>query len=271
MGTDKATAIREQNASADADVDVDVDVERRSVLGRVDCIIGAFDEANQVMSLNELTQRTELPKSTVHRFAEQLYTIGWLEREVSGYRVGMRLFEVGGLATRRTRLCELAFPHLQALAIQSGFAVQLAILDGGEIVYLERIPMGGFYLPTREGGRYPAYCTGLGKVMLAYDDDAATSVLDGTLPRRTPNTICSPEALRCELEQIRQRGLAFDRQESFQGLACVAAPVRSQGRAIAAVSVTGPSDRINVAGLAPFVRKTAHAIWTEKFGSRRWA
>ncbi|HWL44793.1 MAG TPA: IclR family transcriptional regulator [Ilumatobacter sp.] len=254
---------------ADYDVLPADEADRRSVLGRVDVIFGAFDERNQVLSLNELTQRTVLPKSTVHRFAEQLRQIGWLEREVSGYRIGMRMFEVGGLAMRRSRLCEIAAPHLQALAVKTGFAVQMAILDGTDVVYLERIPMAGLVLPSREGGRIPAYCTGLGKAMLAFDDDAAQVVSKMRLEQRTANTICSPVHLANELRRIRDRGWAFDHQESYRGLACVAAPVRSNGRAIAAISVTGPVDRIDVQGLAPLVHTAAGTIWADRFGHKR--
>lgn len=241
----------------------------RSVLGRVDCIIGAFDDVNRVLTLNELTQRTELPKSTVHRMVEQLRRIGWLEREVSGYRVGMRLFEVGGLASRRNQLCESAYVHLHTLSTATGFAVQLAILDGTDVVYLERIPMGGFQLPTREGGRMPAYCTALGKAMLAFDPEATADAMTQRLPRRTSRTLVSADALSADLERIRSTGLAFDQQESYDGLACVAAPVRNAGRAIAAVSVTGPVSRIDLHAVAPHVRNAVEAIWNDRFPGQR--
>ncbi len=238
---------------------------RRSVLGRVDCIIGAFDRADGALSLHELTERTGLPKSTVHRMVDQLIGIGWIEREVSGYRIGMRLFEIGGLASRRSRLSDLAYPHLHSLSVATGLAVQMAILDGVDVVYMERIPMRGFRLPTRQGGRQPAYCTALGKAMLAFDDETAAEVLRQDLPGRTPRTLTTPRELGTELERISETGLAFDHQESYEGLACVAAPVRGSGRAIAAVSVTGPVTRIDLHAVAPLVRGTAVAIWNERF------
>ncbi len=142
----------------------------------------AFDMGEQVLTLGELSQRANLPKSTVHRLVEQLRAIGWVERDHSnGYRVGMRLFELGGLAMQRNQLRDTAFPHLHALATTTGLAVQLGVLDRGEVVYLERIVLGGFTLPTRLGGRMPAYCTGLGKAMLAFDDAAADDVLVSAL------------------------------------------------------------------------------------------
>ena len=241
------------------------DEPRRSVLGRVDSIIGAFDGADGALSLHELTERTGLPKSTVHRMVDQLVAIGWVEREVSGYRIGMRLFEIGGLASRRSRLSDLAYPHLHSLSVATGLAVQMAILDGVDVVYLERIPMRGLQLPTRQGGRQPAYCTALGKAMLAFDEETAAEVLAQELPGRTPRTLTTARELETELERIAETGLAFDHQESYDGLACVAAPVRSSGRAIAAVSVTGPVTRIDLHAVAPLVRNTAAAIWNERF------
>lgn len=241
---------------------------RRSVLGRVDCIIGAFDGSDGALTLHELTERTGLPKSTVHRMVDQLASIGWIERDLSGYRIGMRLFEIGGLAERHRRLSDVAHPHLHALSAATGHAVQMAILDGSDVVYLERIPVRDFALPTRQGGRQPAYCTALGKAMLAFDPDAAAEVLAQDLPRRTPRTLTDPRHLAIELERVAGDGLAHDHQESYEGLACVAAPLRNSGRAIGAVSVTGPVDLIDLHGVGPLVRHTATTIWNERFPRR---
>lgn len=237
----------------------------RSVLGRVDTIIGAFHDFDGVLTLHELTERTGLPKSTVHRMVNQLDHLGWLERDYDGYRVGMRLFEIGGLAARRRRLSESAYPHLHALAATTGFAVQLGILDGTEVVYLERIATGDFPLPTREGGRQPAYCTALGKAMLAFDKEATADVIAEGFPQRTPTTLTESGLLEAELARIAETGLAFDHQEAYKGLACVAAPLRNSGRAIAAVSVTGPVAQIDLHAMAPLVQSTAEAIWNDRF------
>lgn len=243
----------------------DTDTQGRSVLGRIDSILRAFDDSDQVLSLHEITLRTGLPKSTAYRMVEQLSQMGWLERDFSGYRVGMRLFEIGGLATRRRRLTEAALPHLHALSVSTGFAVQLGILDGPEVVYLHRIAPGDFSLPTREGGRQPAHCTALGKAMLAFDPETADEVLERELPRRTSTTLTSPDDLAAELARVAEDGLAFDLEEAYEGLACVAAPLRNSGRAIAAVSVTGPADRIDLLAVAPHVQSTAQAIWRDRF------
>ena len=158
----------------------------RTVLGRIATIMDAFDQGEQVLTLCDLSRHVNLPKSTVHRLVEQLRGLGWLERDHrNGYRIGMRLFELGGLALQRNQLRDAAFPHLYALATKTGLAVQLGVLDRGEVVYLERFVVGGFSLPTRLGGRMPAHCTALGKAMLAFDDLAADEVMGAALARRT--------------------------------------------------------------------------------------
>jgi DNA-binding IclR family transcriptional regulator len=239
----------------------------RTVLGRISTIMDAFDHGDQVLTLIDLSQRANLPKSTVHRLAEQLRTIGWLERDYNGYRIGMRLFELGCLALQRNELRDAAFPHLYALAAKTGLAVQLGVLDRGEVIYLERVLVGGYRLPTRLGGRMPAYCTALGKAMLAFDDAAADAVLEHELPRRTPFTITQPDQLRANLAEVRQSGVAYDFKESFDLFGCVAAPIRNSGRAIGAVSVTGPVARMEWDAVAEAVQQTAAAIWAARFGA----
>jgi len=239
-----------------------------TVLGRSAAIMEAFDGAQQVLSLADLNKRTRLPKSTLHRLVDQLCQVGWLERDHGGYRVGLRMFEFGTLAVDGNRLHEAAFPHLQALASRTGLAAQLAILDHAEVVYLERIVVGPIRLPTRRGGRKPAYCTALGKAMAAYDDDAVRAVMAAPMPRKTTQTITEPAALRTELRRVRETGVAYDRGEAYEELVCVAAPIRSSGHAIAAVSVTGLAGRMRWSVMTEAVRGTAAAIWNANLNVR---
>lgn len=233
----------------------------RTVLGRVASIMEAFNTGQQVLSLGDLSERTGLPKSTLHRLADQLCDIGWVERDPGGYRVGMRLFELGTLAVEGNRLQEAAFPHLQSLANKTGMSAQLAILDETEVVYLDRIAVGPFRLPTRRGGRKPAYCTALGKAMAAFDDEAIRVVTSSRMPRKTANTITDPLVLRTELNRVREVGVAFDRGEAYAELVCVAAPIRGSGCAVGAVSVTGPAGRMRWSMASEAVHDTAVAIW----------
>jgi DNA-binding IclR family transcriptional regulator len=237
-----------------------------TVLGRSASIMAAFNGAAQVLSLADLNKRTGLPKSTLHRLVDQLCQIGWLERDHGGYRVGLRMFEIGTLAVDGNRLHEAAFGHLQALAARTGLAAQLAILDQAEVVYLERIVVGPIRLPTRRGGRKPAYCTALGKAIAAYDDDAIDVVTSAPMPRKTAKTITEPAALWAELKRVRDTGVAIDRGEAYPELVCAAAPIRGSGRAIGAVSVTGPAGRMRWNVVAEAVRGTASAIWNANVG-----
>ena len=149
--------------------------------------------------------------------------------------------------------------------------VQLGVLDGHEVVYLDKI--GGHASSTvvsRLGGRLPASCTGLGKAMLAHSsDDTVASAIERGLDRRTPNSIVDLGDFRRELAEIRRVGLAFDREEAQSGIVCVAAPIRGSGRAIAALSITGPADRKDVVErMGPAVAAAAAGVWRTLFPSR---
>lgn len=234
----------------------------RSLVSKLDAILAAFADHDRALSLSEISHRVGLPKSTVHRLADQLCSVGWLQRNSGGYRVGLKLLELGGVALQRNSLRETAYRHLYPLAKRTGLAVQLAILDHDAVVYLERVLLTVLDLPTRVGGREPAYCTALGKAMLAFEDPATRSTALAHLPRRTETTITDPRAMDAELEGIRRRGIAVDRGEGYRGVACVAAPIRSSsGRAIGAVSVTGPIALVRPQALLQEVRNTAAAVW----------
>lgn len=241
-----------------------------SVLRRAALILDVFDGTAPVLSLGDLVDGTGLPKSTVHRLADQLVELSWLERVAGGYRVGLRLFEVGGLAERRKRLVDRSAPYLQQLSAVTGWAVHLGVLHDTDVIYLLKLPIKGLAVPTRDGGRMPAHCTGLGKAMLAWSsDDQVDRVVGAGLERRTPTTIVDPGAFRSELAAIRERGVAYDRDEACAGLSCVAAPIRGSGRAIGAISVTGFSGRFDFESVEAKVRGAAAGIWRDLFGSPR--
>jgi DNA-binding IclR family transcriptional regulator len=238
------------------------DSQTSTVVGRLEAILASFEGCDHALALSEISHRVGLPKSTVHRLASQLCAVGWLERNSGGYRVGLRLLELGSVALQRTGLREAAFRHLHSLAQRTGLAVHLGILDGDEVVYLDRVATTRVSLPTRVGGRMPAYCTALGKVMLAFEDQARQAAVVTTMKRRTEFTITEPRAMQAALDNARQTGCAYDREEGYRGIVCIAAPIRSGGRAIGAVSVTGPVARMRAHSLVHEVRSTAAAVWS---------
>jgi DNA-binding IclR family transcriptional regulator len=240
---------------------------RESMAGRISLIVDAFDVNTPTLTLGQLTDRTGLPKSTVHRMADQLVDLRWLERTPTGYRLGMRFFEVGGLvATRNLR--ERALPFLQDLQRATQNPVHLGVLEGHDVVILEKVwGHGAPVLPTRVGGRMHAHCTAIGKVLLAFaGEQAVESVITAGLEPRTGHTIVVPDLLRQELAAVRTASWGFEDEENVVGLHCVAAPIRGAGRAIAAVSVTGPIHKLDISHAAPLVRRCATDIWTELFG-----
>ena len=232
-----------------------------TVVGRLEAILAAFEGCDHVLALSEISHRVGLPKSTVHRLANQLCSVGWLERNSGGYRIGLRLLELGSVALQRTGLREAAFRHLHSLSQRTGLAVHLGILDQGEVVYLDRVAATRAAVPSRVGGREPAYCTALGKAMLAFEKPASQSAALRQLPRRTEFTIVEQRVMQGVLHSARQTGIAYDREEAYPGIGCVASPIRSGERVIGAVSVTGPIARVRAHSLVHDVRNTALAIW----------
>ena len=245
-----------------ADAGRDEDGQASTVVGRLEAILASFDGCDHALGVSEISHRVGLPKSTVHRLASQLCAVGWLERNSGGYRVGLKLLELGSVALQRTGLREAADKHLHSLAMRTGLVVHLGILDHGEVVYLDRVTTTRVSLPTRVGGREPAYCTALGKVMLAFEDPASQASALARSRRRTEFTIIEPRAIQAVLDSARQTGIAYDREEAYKGLGCVASPIRRGDRVIGAVSVTGPIARIRAHSLVHEVRNTALAIWS---------
>ena len=247
---------------ADTEAGKEDDGQASTVVGRLEAILASFDGEDHALGLSEISHRVGLPKSTVHRLANQLCAVGWLERNSGGYRVGLKLLEMGSVALQRTGLREAAYKHLHSLAQRTGLVVHLGILDHDEVVYLDRVTTSRVSLPTRVGGREPAYCTALGKAMLAFEAPARQASALTSSRRRTEFTIVEPRAIQAALDNARQTGVAYDREEAYKGLGCVASPIRSGDRVMGAVSVTGPIARIRAHSLVHEVRNTAIAIWS---------
>ena len=151
------------------------------------------------------------------------------------------------LAGGRLALRDAALPILQEVCAVTRETANLAVLDGGEVLYLEKlVGRSPVVTPSRVGGRMPALCTALGKVLTAFSaPEVGEQVIESGLAARTPNTVTSPSALRRELARVRGEGIGFDREETVTGVRCVAAPVlATDGTCVAAVSITAPADRL---------------------------
>lgn len=225
-------------------------------------ILDAFEGDSALLGVSEIARRSGLPKSTAFRLTTSLEQKGYLERVGDRYRLGLRLFELGNMVSwcRPRRLRETALPFMCDLFRQTGKTVHLAVLDGTDALYLERIHGHKAVNPaSRVGGRLPAYCTGVGKALLAYNPESAMRVMAQPLVPRTPYTITSHQVLAEELVRIRQTGIAYDREENSLGITCVAAPILLDDRAIGAVSVTC-APATDVERYVPAVRAAALGI-----------
>lgn len=234
-----------------------------SVLCKVRLILEAFLPEEDALTLAELTRRSGVPKPSVYRISQELIAWGVLERYGCGYRLGMRLFELGQLVPRQRMLREVAHPFLEELARTTQETVHCAVRDGHEVLYVEKL--GGHRLvgrPSRTGGRMPLHCTATGKVLLAYAPTAVSqTVLTQPLPRLTSRTVVAPARLRSELASIRLAGYAVESEETRLGYLSVAAPVIDGNRCVrAAVSVTAPTARTKVDKLVAAVRGAADQI-----------
>ncbi|WP_369690156.1 IclR family transcriptional regulator [Nocardia inohanensis] len=258
------TPMRAKDSRAGAEVPV-------SMIERMTLILDAFDASTPTLTLLGLVERTGLPRSTVHRILDQMIKLRWLAHTSGGYRLGMRALELGGLTADHNEIRDAVSPLLHELSQRTGMVGHLAVLDGRDVVYLDKA--GGRFaasLPTRLGGRMPAHATGVGKAMLAcLEPNIAEAALRVRLPRLTPRTICEPEALARELQQIRMRqGVAIDREEAVVGIACVAAPLRGRGTAPAALSLSGRADGMSYDRLARVVLEVAHEAGRTLFPRR---
>ena len=231
---------------------------QRSSLGRADAILNAFDDAHPTMSLNAIVANTGLPKTTVHRTVEKMIELGWLRRDRHRYSIGTRFFEVSLSTLPRVPLRAAARSHLEVLRAATDDTIHLAVLDGPNARYVEKLT-GTWPGATRVGGRLPAHCTAVGKALLAFGPVTALDhVLRAGLAARTPTTIVGRDRLHAELARIRIDGVAYDREECEVGVACVAAPVRGpEDDCVAAISITGSASALHLDLLATAVRATA--------------
>jgi DNA-binding IclR family transcriptional regulator len=238
-----------------------------SMVERMSLILDAFASPTTRLTLEQVARATHLPRSTSHRILDQLVKLDWLAHTAFGYSLGRRALGLGGGDKVDDELRAAAAPYLHDLQVRTGMVAHLATLDEAEVCYLDKI--GGRFagvVPSRVGGRAPAYCTALGKSMLAWlEPEEVDRLLAGGLNRFTGRTIGDLGMLHQELHRIRMRnGLAFESGESFPAIACVAAAVRGPEGPLGAISLVGdltaPIER-----LAPLVLNAARAVSEELF------
>ena len=226
---------------------------------RLLAVLAAFDRSAPALSLTEISRRAGLTLPTAHRLVGLLTTWGALERDASGaYHIGLRLWELGALSPRGLALREAAMPFLEDLYEATHENVQLAVRDGMEVVYIERISgRSAVGVLARVGAHWPLHATGVGLVLLAHSDPAVQEeyLAAEQLASFTPYTVTDPAKLRRLLAEVRHSGFAMSDRQITDDALSVAAPVRDpRGEVVAAVSVIVPCAGARPATLAPAVR-----------------
>ena len=235
-----------------------------SVSARLLSVLDAYAEGHASHTLSELSRRTGLPLTTAHRLVGELERWGGLERGADGrYRIGLRLVELAALCPRGIGLRDVALPYMQDLYEATHQNVQLAVRDGLDGVYVERIA-GRHAVPvrTRIGAHWPLHATGVGLVLLAFAPPGVQEqVLAAPLARFTPHTITDPVRLRRVLAEVRRTGVALSDRQITDDAYSVGAPVTEPGgQCVAALSVVVAYDDPGRASWGPAVRAAAIGI-----------
>jgi len=219
-------------------------------------VLRCFTPAKPRLSLQEIADQLGIPKGSAFRMVATLEALGYLKQdpETKRYRVDIGVLELGFTCLSGLGYPDVALPHLERLAHETQDSASMAVLKGLDIVYIARASIQRVMsINLSVGSRLPAYCTSMGKVLLAYLDEQA---LDdyfrqlGKPEKLTPYTVTDPDQLRRHLAEIRRHGYAINDQELELGLRSAAAPVRdARGEVVAAINVSTVAARVSLAEL----------------------
>ncbi len=238
-------------------------------IGKAVKVLDLIADFERPVRFAELQTRSDFPKATLYRFVQSLTNQGLLsyDSERQTYAPGLKLVRLAHAAWQQSSLAPVARSQLTRLAAEVNETVHLAQLDNGQVLYLDkRVPKQPVEMFSQAGKVGPAYCTGVGKAMLAHLGDAALdkALAQQSFYRFTTHTLTDAAALRGELDEIRRTGFAFDREEHEPGIICVALPILSRSRRLlGAVSVTSVTTRKTLKDLeklVPLIRETAQRI-----------
>jgi len=244
-------------------------------------ILSCFTPKRPVLGIADIADELGMSRSTTHRYVITLLALGYLEQGASRkYRLGLRVTDLGMSALNSTGLREHAHPYLEELRQRSSYTVSLAVLDGPEVLYIDRVRsfrrgQGQVNGDVTTGSRLPAHSTAMGKLLLANlpEGDQRELLASMKLSKSAPNTITGKKALRDELDEVLDANFAVDDEELARDLYSIAAPVRNERRdVVAAVDIAAPSSMISlgelVDALGPHLISTADRI-SARLGYRR--
>lgn len=245
-------------------------------------ILACFTPEHPIRGIAEVADELDMRRSTTHRYMSTLVALGYLKQGAGRkYRLGLRVLDLGMSAQNSTALREHGHRYLEELCRQSSYTLGLSVLDGPEIVYVDRVRSGRerrggkVDLDLGVGSRLPVYCTAMGKLLLAHlpAEEQRNVLADVKLTKMGPNTITSKSGLRSELDRVREEGFAVNDQELARELYAIAAPVRSESDdVVAAVGMSAHSSMISleemVEHLGPHLVAAADRI-SAQLGYRR--
>jgi DNA-binding IclR family transcriptional regulator len=217
------------------------------------------------LSNAEISRQLRIPKSTASYMLRALERHSYIRRDADSgkYRLGLKVLSLGRGALSGMDVRELALPHMRHLCEHTGISTHLAILDGTQAIYVEKVEAPGFIkMDTWIGRRMEVYSTSVGKALVAHlpPEKVQAILRERGLKRRTRTTITSPAKFLRELEAVRRLGYSEDREENNYGVRCVAAPIfRSTGEVEAAINVTGTTQQITAESLPRIVEAVKEA------------
>lgn len=236
-----------------------------SVASRLLAVLGSFDDDHRAMSLSAISRRAGLPLPTTHRLVAELTTWGGLVRRPSGeYAIGRRIWELALLAPTQTGLRQKAEPFLHDVYGATLATVHLAVRDGAEVLYLDRLA-GTASVPivSTVGSHLPMHGTAVGKVLLAHAPDDVVAEVMGSLTRITPYTLVQPGLLRQQLARVRRNGYATTSEEMSLGASSVAVPVWRGASVVASLGVVVPDLKRDRPRLVGVLQAAAQGIGRE--------
>ena len=232
-------------------------------------ILNLFSHRVPVLGVTEISRAVGLSKGTVHGLIRTLLQQGFLQQDSATrkYRLGLKIYELGIVWAGTLEINQKSAGPMNQLAKETLLECRLAIWDGDSMVITSTVhPRARGVLPHQFGPRVHAYCSGIGKAVLAFMDDEKIALYLKRTPlvAFTPSTVTDKQQLLEELAQIRLRGYAVDREEAVQGLSCIAAPIyQRDGQVAGALSISGGTQRVQgdkMAGFAAALMNTAAEI-----------
>lgn len=235
-------------------------------------ILELISDYNEGLGITEISQKTDLHKSTVHRLLGTLMYKGFVVQDTitNKYRISLKLYELGTKRIEDLDILKASKPYTKRLMEELNEVVHLVIRDKNDIIYIDKVEADNtIRMASTIGRRSPLYCTSVGKAILAFTDEKEVEDIwkNNNVQKLTPNTIIDFQLFKEELEKIREQGYAEDDEENELGVRCIGAPVFNfHGEVEGAISISGPTIRVTkdkVEKIAEAVKKYAGLISRE--------